>query len=134
MASRWTSKFSPHQLDYLRSSIQARNLIRRLQDFAKADPDNASSPRLTRTQAMVALALLRKVLPDLAAVEVSGPGGGPLQVQVVRFSDPLTIDQELPSIPCNNAGVAETLSVTNDLEELPELLCPSSAPEPAEEG
>ena len=83
---------------------------------------------------MVALALLRKALPDMQSVEVTGAGGGPLQVQVVRFSDPLTIDQELPSIPCNNAGVAETLSVTNDLEELPELLCPSSAPEPAEEG
>jgi hypothetical protein len=42
---------------------------------------------MTRTQVHVALALLRKVLPDLASVEVSGNQEKPLMVQVVRFSD-----------------------------------------------
>lgn len=42
---------------------------------------------MTRTQVHVALALLRKVLPDLASVEVSGNPDKPLMVQVVRFSD-----------------------------------------------
>jgi hypothetical protein len=42
---------------------------------------------MTRTQVHVALALLRKVLPDLASVEISGNPEKPLMVQVVRFSD-----------------------------------------------
>jgi hypothetical protein len=42
---------------------------------------------MTRTQVHVALALLKKVLPDLASVEVSGNPDKPLMVQVVRFSD-----------------------------------------------
>jgi hypothetical protein len=42
---------------------------------------------MTRTQAFIALALLKKVLPDLTNLEVSGNPGKPLMVQVVRFSD-----------------------------------------------
>ena len=42
---------------------------------------------MTRTQVFAALALLKKVLPDLASVEVSGNPDKPLMVQVVRFSD-----------------------------------------------
>jgi len=68
---------------------------------------------MTRTQVHVALALLRKVLPDLASVEVSGNPDKPLSIQVVRFTDGLTIDMtpnplqtlESPkaSIPVENA-------------------------------
>jgi hypothetical protein len=42
---------------------------------------------MTRTQAFIALALLKKVLPDLTNLEVSGNPEKPLMVQVVRFSD-----------------------------------------------
>jgi hypothetical protein len=72
-----------------RERINAGILINRLQRFAVCDPDNPKpgDVRMTRTQAMVALSLLRKVLPDLASIEVSGNPDQPLMVQVVRFSD-----------------------------------------------
>jgi hypothetical protein len=72
-----------------REHIEAGVLIKRLQRFCLIDPDvpKPGDIRMTRTQAFVALALLRKVLPDLASVEVSGNPEKPLLVQVVRFSD-----------------------------------------------
>jgi hypothetical protein len=53
---------------------------------------------MTRTQVHVALALLRKVLPDLASVEVSGNPDRPLMVQVVRFSDGEQLEAPRPVI------------------------------------
>jgi hypothetical protein len=72
-----------------REHIHAYILIKRLENFALIDPDNPKpgDVRMTRTQAFIALALLKKVLPDLASVEVSGNADKPLMVQVVRFSD-----------------------------------------------
>jgi hypothetical protein len=72
-----------------REHIHAYILIKRLENFALIDPDNPKpgDVRMTRTQAFIALALLKKVLPDLASVEVSGNPDKPLMVQVVRFSD-----------------------------------------------
>lgn len=72
-----------------REHIEAYKLIKRLQGFCFIDPDRPQpgDVRLTRTQAFVALALLKKILPDLANVEVSGNPEKPLMVQVVRFSD-----------------------------------------------
>jgi hypothetical protein len=81
-----------------RDAIQASMLINRLQSFVKADPDNPKpgEVRLTRTQAFVALALLKKILPDLASVEVSGNPEKPLMVQVVRFSDGEQLSEPRP--------------------------------------
>jgi hypothetical protein len=64
-------------------------ILKRLHQFIKVDPDRPRPDdiRLTRTQVHAALALLKKVLPDLASVEVSGNPEKPLMVQVVRFSD-----------------------------------------------
>jgi hypothetical protein len=64
-------------------------ILKRLHLFVKVDPDRPQPDdiRMTRTQVHVALALLKKVLPDLASVEVSGNPEKPLMVQVVRFSD-----------------------------------------------
>ena len=72
-----------------REHISAYVLIKRLQSFVMIDPDQPKKGdvRLTRTQAFVALALLKKILPDLASVEVTGNPDKPLMVQVVRFSD-----------------------------------------------
>lgn len=72
-----------------REHIHAGILIKRLQSFALVDPDHPppGAVRMTRTQVHVALALLRKVLPDLAAIEVSGNPDKPLVVQLVRFSE-----------------------------------------------
>jgi hypothetical protein len=83
-----------------REHIQAGILLKRLQDFVKTDPDRPKPGeiRLTRTQALVALALLKKVLPDLASVEVSGNPEKPLMVQVVRFSDGEQLEAPRPVI------------------------------------
>ena len=98
-----------------RKQIAATQILRRLNSFCLCDPDNPKPGdiRMTRTQVHVALALLRKVLPDLASVEVSGNPDKPLSIQVVRFTDGLTIDMtpnplqtlESPkaSIPVENA-------------------------------
>jgi hypothetical protein len=51
-----------------------------------------------RVSAAAALALLKKVLPDLASVEVSGNPDRPLMVQVVRFSDGEQLEAPRPVI------------------------------------
>jgi hypothetical protein len=73
----------------IRERIKAVIILERLQKFILIDPDNPKrgDVRMTRTQVFAGLALLRKVLPDLASVEVSGNQEKPLLVQVVRFSD-----------------------------------------------
>ncbi len=45
---------------------------------------------MSATQVSAALGLLKKVMPDLAAVEMSGKDGGALVVQLVRFGNPPT--------------------------------------------
>lgn len=90
---------SPQWVANFRELIRCNDLINRLQTFALADPDNPAPGdiRMTRTQAMVALSMLRKVLPDMQALEIKGSSEQPITVQIVRFSDapvpePLTID------------------------------------------
>lgn len=68
--------------DDTRQKIQAQQLINRLQAHV-----DAPEPLLDASQVNAAKALLNKVLPDLKAVEVSGEGGGPLQVVIQRFAD-----------------------------------------------
>lgn len=73
-----------HKHDELtRSRIQATSIINRLTLHALAD-----KPIMDASQVNAARALLNKVLPDLKAVEVTGQDGGPLTVQIVRFSEP----------------------------------------------
>lgn len=38
---------------------------------------------MSPTQAQVAIALMKKVMPDLAAMAITGEEGGPVQIQVV---------------------------------------------------
>jgi hypothetical protein len=86
-----------------REHINAYILIKRLQQFVLIDPDHPKpgDTRLTRTQAFIALALLKKVLPDLASVEVSGNPEKPLMVQVVRFSDGEQLTAPRPVLDLN---------------------------------
>jgi len=101
-----------------REHIQAYVLIKRLQQYVLIDPDNPKPGdiRLTRTQAFIALALLKKVLPDLASVEIAGNQEKPLLVQVVRFSDgeqleparPILDISKLIEADATNPIVAET--------------------------
>jgi hypothetical protein len=80
---------SPSWISGWRQKIATSQLINRLQTFALADPDDPTGPRMTRTQAQVALSLLRKVLPDMQSIEVSGNADQPITVQILRFADPL---------------------------------------------
>lgn len=68
------------------------------------DPDKPrpGDVRMTRTQAFIALALLKKILPDLASVEVSGNPEKPLMVQVVRFSDNEQLTEPRPVLEMTN--------------------------------
>ena len=83
-----------------RTAIQVTQILKRLQLFIFVDPDNPKPGdiRLTRTQVHTALALLKKVLPDLASVEMSGNPDKPLMVQVVRFSDGEQVEAPRPII------------------------------------
>lgn len=80
---------SPKWVANFRELIRCNDLITRLQTFSLADPDDPTSPRMTRTQAQVALSLLRKVLPDMQSLEVRGNTDAPITVSVLRFSDAL---------------------------------------------
>lgn len=63
--------------DEVRAKIQASQLINRLHDnaFGKVE--------LTQSQVRSIEILLKKAIPDLSAVELTGEGGGPLQITVV---------------------------------------------------
>jgi hypothetical protein len=73
-------------------------ILKRLHAYIKIDPDRPKPDdvRMTRTQVFAALSLLKKVLPDLANVEVSGNPEKPLMVQVVRFSDGEQLSEPRP--------------------------------------
>jgi hypothetical protein len=77
MAARKTL-FDPQ---YVRDKIQTSQLINRLMGHVNG------SVKLESTQVTAALGLLKKTVPDLAATQHSGPDGGPLTVNVVRFGN-----------------------------------------------
>lgn len=93
---------APSWVSGWRQKIRTNQLIQRLQAFSLDDPDAPTGPRMTRTQAQVALSLLRKVLPDMQALEITGAEGAPIQVQVLRFSDPDQLDAPKPLITIDN--------------------------------
>ena len=71
-----------HQED-IRKKIQVAQLLKVLTDHAlNAKPD------LSPTRIKAIELLLRKAMPDLSSVEMTGADGGALTVQLVRFSDP----------------------------------------------
>ncbi len=61
-----------HQ-DDVRAKIQASLLINRLSDHAMGRLE------LSPTQVRAIEVLLKKTLPDLSAVQLSGEGGGPME-------------------------------------------------------
>jgi len=68
--------------DEVRKKIQASQLINRLTDHV-----NSPKPLMDGSQVTAAVKLLGKVLPDLSATTIAGPGGGPVQVSVVKFTE-----------------------------------------------
>lgn len=65
--------------DEVKQKIQASQLINRLTSHALSDV-----PIMDASQVTAAVKLLGKVVPDLKAVEHSGPDGGPVQVNTVE--------------------------------------------------
>lgn len=66
-----------HQ-DDVRSKIQASQLINVLTNHALGKTKTIEATRLKAIEI-----LLRKSLPDLSAVELTGPAGGPVQVAAI---------------------------------------------------
>jgi hypothetical protein len=82
MAARLRAK---HQ-DEVRLKIQTSQLINRVQDYAmgKLSDEEVSSNRLNAIKL-----LLSKSLPDLQSVEITGEGGGPLQIVATPLDEQL---------------------------------------------
>jgi hypothetical protein len=74
MAARKT-RFDP---DYIRAKIQTTQLVNRLTEHVNGEV------KLEATQVTAALGLLKKSLPDLAAVQHTGKDGGPIAVSAVE--------------------------------------------------
>jgi hypothetical protein len=55
---------------------------------------------------MVALALLKKALPDMQTLEISGNQDQPIQVSILRFADPSTDELSLQDESNASAHVA----------------------------
>ena len=71
-----------HQ-DDVRAKIQTSQLINRLENHALGEID------LTPTQIKAIEVLIRKTLPDLSSVEMTGEDGGPIEtVQKIQLVGP----------------------------------------------
>ena len=64
-----------------RAKIRSSSLVLRLQQHVLRDKP------MEMSQIRAAEILLRKTVPDLTSTELSNADGGPVQIQVVRFSD-----------------------------------------------
>jgi hypothetical protein len=64
-----------------RTKIKTSQLLNRLNDHV------FSEAKVSNTQLKAIEILLRKTLPDLSAVTMSGSDGGPLQVMVQKFTE-----------------------------------------------
>lgn len=73
MAAR---KLKPFHTDEIRAKIQTSQLINRLTDHALSKVD------LSATQVRAIEVLLKKSIPDLQAVQVTGEGGGAITVTI----------------------------------------------------
>lgn len=67
------------QQDKTRSAIQTSQLVNRLQGYALGKIDEIEPGRLKAIEI-----LLRKTLPDLSAVTLSGDEDNPVKVQVIE--------------------------------------------------
>ena len=67
----------PHQ-DEVRAKIQASQLINVLQNHALGKTEELPQSRIKAIEV-----LLKKSLPDLSSVELTGEGGGPVQFEVL---------------------------------------------------
>jgi hypothetical protein len=64
-----------------RVKIQNSNILNALIEHVEGKREMSAS------QVSAGIALLKKVLPDLASIEHSGPDGGSIVVQIVKHAD-----------------------------------------------
>ena len=76
----------PNHDERARAKIRSSQLINRLIAFVDGTVE------LSGAQVTAALGLIRKTLPDLRHVELTGPGGGPLQVDDARQRNLALVD------------------------------------------
>ncbi|HEX3884763.1 MAG TPA: hypothetical protein VHW66_19070 [Stellaceae bacterium] len=62
--------------EFTRERIQTTQLVNRLTGHA------LGRVKMTASQVVAGLGLLKKSLPDLKSVEISGPNGGPIETSV----------------------------------------------------
>lgn len=65
---------NPAAVERIRERIQADRIIKKLEDHV------LNNEEMTASQITAALGLLKKRIPDLSAVEMSGQDGEPIQV------------------------------------------------------
>jgi hypothetical protein len=64
-----------------RDKIQTSMIVNRLTSHIKGEVE------LTKSQVSAALGLLKKSIPDLGCIALSGDGGGPLVVEIVKHAE-----------------------------------------------
>lgn len=70
---------NPAAVERLRESISAGLIIKKLEKHILDDKE------MTSSQVAAALGLLKKRVPDLQSVEMTGEGGGPIQItEIIR--------------------------------------------------
>lgn len=74
------ARIRKHHQDEIRSKIQASQLINVLQEHALNGSSDISASRMKAIEI-----LLRKSVPDLSAIELSGEGGGPVVVAATNL-------------------------------------------------
>ena len=73
------ARLNLRQQDQTRSAIQTTQLVKRLQDYALGEIAEIETGRLKAIEI-----LLRKTLPDLSAVTLSGDEDNPVNVTVIE--------------------------------------------------
>lgn len=76
------ARLNPMHQEMVRTKIQASQLVNVLESHV------LGRKKLKSTQIRAALGLLAKCVPDLQRTELTGEGGGPLEVSIVRYSPP----------------------------------------------
>lgn len=85
------ARLNTRQQEQSRAAIQTTQLVKRLQFFALGKQDEAGNDiELDASRLKAIEILLRKSLPDLSSVSLTGEDGGPVQVNIVRFGDHAT--------------------------------------------
>lgn len=70
-----------------RDKIQTSMILQRLEKFIQSDPtDEDCKVKMSPAQVTAALGLMKKTLPDLSNVELTGEDGGPVQVEKIKRS------------------------------------------------